>query len=96
MDPVNMDKIDQGDGDPLKEAGVRYWMEEMLKGKSVLMPVLMQQANGRAVIVDGRKRVEAARRLGAKTIAAYVIEELPPDRFLQLRRELNQFLGQLN
>jgi hypothetical protein len=90
MTSINIYEATQGDEDPLDELGVRYWMDQMRKGNPIPAPVIMRRKNGRAVVVDGRKRLEAAKRLGARTVSACVIEELSADRFWEVRRALNQ------
>jgi hypothetical protein len=90
MASINVSATTHGDEDPLEELGVQYWMKQILQGKPIPTPVIMSRAEGKAVVVDGRKRVEAAIRLGAKTISAYVINELSPDNLLKLRQLLNQ------
>jgi hypothetical protein len=96
MDWIDIHMLRDADESPLEEAGVLYWMRRMSAGKPVPRLLAMKQGNDRYVVVDGRKRLEAARRLGVDSIGVYLIEELPPDRFLQLRREINQRQGECN
>jgi hypothetical protein len=90
MTSININETTHGDEEPLEEPGVRYWMDQMRNRNPVPMPVIMRRTNGRFVVVDGRKRVEAAKRLGAQTVSACVINELSRDRLLALRQALNR------
>jgi hypothetical protein len=89
MSEINLSQLWPGDDEPLNEETVRAFMEDWRRGRPLPSPVLMRTRDGRYRVVDGRCRVEAARRCGAETVAAYVIEELSPEKFRELRQALN-------
>jgi hypothetical protein len=77
---------------PADERQIRIYMQDIRKGRGLKMPVLMRVAPDefRTVDSDGRNKIEAARRCGAKRVAAYVIDEQPPEALERLRRGLKE------
>lgn len=89
MLPIDMSRVLFGDDDVPNEALVQILVDEIRKGRSLPAPVLMLASDGLYDIVDGRNRIEAARRCGATEVSAYVIDDVGQERLGELRRSLN-------
>jgi transcriptional regulator with XRE-family HTH domain len=90
MVTFDVSKFFFGDDETPSALAVDYWTEQARKGKPIPKPVVMEQENGRFRVVDGRARIEAAKRLGEQSIPAHVVERLSEESFRELRRALNQ------
>jgi ParB-like chromosome segregation protein Spo0J len=75
----------------VNEQVVQVLLERLRRNLPVYAVILARRRGGRFFVIDGRCRIEAARRYGAKTIDAYVIEadDLGIERLQELRREAN-------
>lgn len=84
------------DDEPMNEQVVQVFVEQIRKGVPMPAPVLMKKKDGTYAVVDGRKRLEARYRCGLMTTDAYIIEEVSPERFRELRRSANEQLRPSN
>jgi hypothetical protein len=89
MSDVDFSQNDSYEPDPTAEQIVQFFVNRIRKGLPVKMPILMKRQNGRFVVVDGIKRLAAARRCGDEAVSAYVIDELDPQTLRDLREDLN-------
>lgn len=85
----------QFDDESLNEAAVQYFVDRIRKGLRMPMPVINKDDDG-YVVVDGRNRLEAAKRCGADSVAAYVLEESDPEKLVELRLMLNEQSRRMN
>ena len=88
MEPIGTSRV-RFDDEPLNEAVVSLIEEQLKSGRDVPSPVLMEKGES-FEIVDGRNRIEAARRIGMTTISAYVVKEMSDEKRQEIRRGLNQ------
>ena len=89
MDSIDLQKLIIDD-DPLNEAVINLLCEEIRKGNALPAPVLMKAPDGRYVVVDGRNRIAAAERCGATEISAYILDEVSPEKLVEIRKGLNE------
>jgi ParB-like chromosome segregation protein Spo0J len=89
MNTINVNDLVFGDDWNPDHPLIRTFIDEIRNGRPLKMPTVMKQPDGRYVIVDGRKRLEAARRCGETEFTAYVVEQIDPEKFEQLRKTLN-------
>ena len=92
MRPVDISRV-MFDDEPLNEPLIAALMGSMKAGLDLPAPVVMELADGQYAIVDGRDRIEAAKRCGATEFLAYVIEQCGPELFEELRHDLNAHRG---
>src|SRR5262245_51581730 len=69
-----------------RENLVRGYVFDAMQGKSVPAPTLVRYADGRLVPLgeDADARVEAVRRLGGKTLSAYIVDARDPQRLREI------------
>jgi hypothetical protein len=93
MDNIDLSQFDDWK-EPLNEQVVQTWKAAMEKDRGIPSPVVIREANGRYTPADADSacRLEAASRLGEKSVPCYIIDaaELSPEKREQLWRELTE------
>ena len=87
---IDLARIFFHDDEPPDESLVQIYEERLRKGVAVTYPVLVRKADGRhsPLDEDDRAKVEAAKRCGADSVWAYVIDDPGPEKLQELRRSL--------
>jgi hypothetical protein len=82
------------EADPVIEERIQYWMRQIQQGKGMPMPVSVRRADGTVYPLgdEDRCKMEAAMRLGEKSVNTYVIKEenTTPEKLADLRKKLEQ------
>jgi hypothetical protein len=89
---VDLDRIVFGEsGEPLHELLIERMAVAMRAGKTFPAVTGYRGTDGKLVLIDGRKRFEAAKRTGQESVLVCVITSgPPPGGWEALRRELNE------